>query len=312
MVSVKKHAICIVTVVLSAVAYSDTNLFLDMNFQKGFLLGYPTADMGRKVEAVLDYGDKGNKPVWRLCQWGTRFSLADAECLRDEAGNISYANRGKRVVAGKDDGRLLLDIHGKAEYGERVRKYGEAWPHLLIEQDAAQVFALGKLAAIRFGVKVRLTAFENHMNPKDYDPGLHGAQCQMFFIVKCINRQSKDYGDFIWFGVPFFDNRREIPGAYMAKDVGKDDATGKFIYTIDGREVNTTPLKSGKEVTIEKDLLPYIKAGLIEAVKRGYLSGSDPKDYAVVNMNLGWEIPGTFDAAVQIQNLSITAEPLVR
>jgi hypothetical protein len=79
-----------------------------------------------------------------------------------------------------------------------------------------------------------------------------------------------------------------------------------------GRRSFTTPLKSGKWVTIEKDLLPYIKEGLKEAVKRGYLSNSDPKDYAVVNMNLGWEILGTFDAAAEIECLAIDAVPLGR
>lgn len=44
----------------------------------------------------------------------------------------------------------------------------------------------------------------------------------------------------------------------MAKDAGKNDATGKFIY-------------------------------------------------AVANMNLGWEIPGAFDAAVQIRDLALSA-----
>ena len=230
----RKHIILFLLSFLSTVAYSDSALFRDMKFEHGFLLGYPTADMGRKVAAVLGYGDTRTKPLWRLCQWGTRFSLAGVECVRNQAGDISYANAGKRVVVSKDNGRLLLEIRGKAEYGGCVRKFGQAWPHLLIEQDAGKVYPLSELEAIRFGVKIRLVKFKNHMKPKDYDPGLHAAQCQMFLIVKCINRQSKDYNDFIWFGVPFFDNRHEVPPAYMAKDFGKDDATGKFIYTIHG------------------------------------------------------------------------------
>ena len=40
-----------------------------------------------------------------------------------------------------------------------------------------------------------------------------------------------------------------------------------------------------------------------------YLSDSDAHHYAVANMNLGWEIPGTFDAAVQIRDLDISAVP---
>jgi hypothetical protein len=80
-----------------------------------------------------------------------------------------------------------------------------------------------------------------------------------------------------------------------------------LIYTIDGKEVNNRPLKEGRWVTIQKDLLPYIKEGLKEAVHRGHLSSDNLSDYAVVNMNMGWEIPGTFDAAIQIKDLDITA-----
>jgi hypothetical protein len=53
------------------------------------------------------------------------------------------------------------------------------------------------------------------------------------------------------------------------------------------------------------DLLPHLLKGLQEAAQRGYLKSPDPHDYAVANMNLGWEIPGTFDAAVQVQGLEI-------
>jgi len=85
------------------------------------------------------------------------------------------------------------------------------------------------------------------------------------------------------------------------------DATGKFIYSIDGCKVNHQPLKTKKWVTFQKDLLPYIKKGLQEAGKRGYFKDTAPSHYAVVNMNLGWEVPGTYNAAVQIRQLHISA-----
>jgi hypothetical protein len=107
--------------------------------------------------------------------------------------------------------------------------------------------------------------------------------------------------------VPFYDNRHEVPPAYMAKDVGKSDATGKFIYTVAGRAVGVTPLTDGRWLTVRANLLPHIKSGQREAVKRGYLKTADEHDYAVVNMNLGWEMPGTFDAAMQVRDLRIRA-----
>jgi hypothetical protein len=93
----------------------------------------------------------------------------------------------------------------------------------------------------------------------------------------------------------------------MARDVGKSDATGKFIYTIAGNKINNTPLKKGQWVAIQKDLLPYIRNGLKETVRKGHLTSCNPADYAVVNLNLGWEIPGTFDASMQIRDLEVLA-----
>jgi hypothetical protein len=66
-------------------------------------------------------------------------------------------------------------------------------------------------------------------------------------------------------------------------------------------------LQTGSWVAVEKDLLPYIKSGLACAVERGYLSSPNLRDYAVANMNIGWEVPGTFDVSMQIRDLGINA-----
>jgi len=144
------------------------------------------------------------------------------------------------------------------------------------------------------------------MSADEYDPGLHAAQFQLFFIVKNVRPGSVDQGDYYWFGVPFYDNRHDIPPAFMAADAGKKDATGKFIYTVAGETLGEASLKTGHWIALDKDLLPHILKGLQEAVRRGYLKDSTPHDYAVANMNLGWEIPGTFDAAVQVQDLDVS------
>jgi len=262
------------------------------------------------VEAVLDLGDANNVPAWRLCQWATKYSLATAPCARPTADDLSYENQSKKVLVGRGNSPnrdLILEVRGSAEYGDRARRSGESWPHLLIEQDAVVLRPLDELAAIPFALSLRLLYCTNHMSPDQYDPGLHAAQIQMFFIVKNISPDSPDHSDFFWFGVPFFDNRHDIPPAYMAKDAGKDDATGKFIYTVAGRSVGVAPLRPGQWLTLDTDLLPFIRSGLQEAVKRGYLQDANPSHYAVANMNLGWEIPGTFDAAIQIRDLHVSA-----
>jgi len=287
-------------------------MFEDLSFDRGFLLGYPHASKGRAVEATLDLGDPEGKPAWRLCQWATKYSLADTPCVQGQHGDVSYENPGKRVVVGGPDSPnrdLILDIRGGTEYGDAPRKAGQGWPHLLVEQDAPKPFRLDSLERIDLNVSVKLLHCTSHMTETDYNPGLHAAQFQLFFIVKNVNPEAKDYRDFFWFGVPFFDNRRKSPQAYMAKDGGKADATGKFIYTVAAADLGIASLHDRQWVSVDTNLLPHIKHGLAEAVKRGYLNSGDLRDYAVVNMNMGWEIPGTFDAAVQVKDLKISAVP---
>jgi hypothetical protein len=286
------------------------SLCLDTHFRRGFVLSYPDSRKGAAAEAVLDLGESDNRPLWRLCQWGTKHSLAEARCIDHANGDISYGNQAKRVLvgaAGSGNRDLILEIRGSAEYGANARKYGESWPHLLIEQQVCKVYPLDGLAKLHLSLKVKLLYSENHMMKDAYDPGLHAAQFQMFLVVKNVNEQSKDYRDYYWFGVPFYDSRYDIPPSHKAKDGGKADATGKFIYTIAGEQVNPEHLRENEWAEIEADLLPYVKAGLEEAVKRGHLTGSNASDYAVTGMNMGWELPGTFDASMQIRDLGILA-----
>jgi hypothetical protein len=282
-------------------------LFADTSFRRGFELSFPSSAKGRAVEKVLSTREGAPAPAWRLCQWATRISLAGAPLVHLPGGGLSWESETKRVVIGGGaPGRpdLVLEVRGGAEYRGRVRRPGEPWPHLLVEQDAVRTVTLDRLASLELEVSLRLASFADRMDGRG-DRSLHAAQFQLFFIVKEVAPGAG--GDFLWFGVPFFDSREEFPPAYRAKDGGKDDATGKFINTIDGREVLSRP-PGGKEwVAIRKDLLPAIAAALSCAVERGYLKSADSSRFAVVNMNMGWEIPGAYDAAVEVRGLAVTA-----
>lgn len=289
--------------------------FRDLRFERGFLLGFPHASHGRAVEAVLSTNasstDPERRPVWRLCQWGTRHSLAGASTERVDGGQVRWANASKEVVCGgamADDGDLRLTLRSTQEYGERPRRAGEAWPHLLVEQDASRVIPLDRLDSVRLRVALRLRSFRDGM-AGHADPSLHAAQLQLFLIVKNVAPDDPARGEYLWFGCPFFDCRHEYPPAHRAKDAGKDDATGRFIYTLDGRRILPGPMAVGRWVSVDAELLPDIRKALREAKRRGFLTSDDPARFAVVNMNLGWEMPGTYDASAEVRNLDVSVVP---
>ncbi|MDX9752696.1 MAG: hypothetical protein RBU29_01965 [bacterium] len=281
------------------------SLFEDSRFTQGFLLQYTEVAQGHAVEQVLDWGNEDRRPVWRLCQWGSRFSLAGTEPQAGDDGWTWYANEGKQVGKGSGvAGDLILGVSAIAEYDGRARQAGEAWPHFLVEQDAVKTLPLDQVESIRLRGEFRLTHFQDGMGASA-DPGLHAAQFQLFFIVKNIESASADQGDFLWFGVPFFDNRHAVPLPYQALDAGKSDATGKFIHTIDGRDVNSKPMIEGGWIVVDHELLPSIRESVTAAVAKGYLRDGDLSHYAVVNMNMGWEVPGQYDVCMQVRGFAV-------
>ena len=84
--------------------------------------------------------------------------------------------------------------------------------------------------------------------------------------------------------------------------------TGKFIFCPGGEEYTTKPAKDGDWVTIDRDLLPLMRKSLESARSAGYLPDSRwPGDYQLAGMNMGWEVTGPLDVAMQARGLGLAA-----
>jgi hypothetical protein len=247
-------------------------------------------------------------PVWGLCQWSSRFPL-DASFARTSAGALVCSNDAKGVVVRPRRGELTLAVNSAVEYGPQARAAADPWVHLLAEQDFAAPAGLGDLRAARLHVEARLLRATNR-HRGDYSPDRHAAQFQIFFIVQNRNRASPGFGDYLWFGVPLYDSRHRFPEEFKARDFG---GTGRFIFTPGGRAFTDRSTHDGRWVTIEKDLLPLLREALETAWARGFLPASRAiGDYALTGMNLGWEVPGTFEVALQIRRLSLRVQRRAR
>ncbi len=67
-------------------------LFADLGFRRGFLLSYPHSSKGRSVAATLRPEGAEEPPIWRLCQWGTKHTLAGVRATRGEYGEMVFEN----------------------------------------------------------------------------------------------------------------------------------------------------------------------------------------------------------------------------
>jgi hypothetical protein len=279
-------------------------LIPDTRFRQGFVL-WETKPGKHVAYGEMKGLDSGAKPVWGLAQWTSWFPLDTAALRLISPGVLVCSNTAKMITLGSTgtpQADLSLAANSSVEYGANARKLGDPWVHLLAEQEFDPPAAIAKLSAAKFHLEARLLRSRN-LHRGDYSPTVHAAQFQVFFTVQNRNPQSPGFGDLLWFGIPVYDNRDRFPNAYKSKDFG---GTAKFIFTPDARAFTSASAHDGPWITIEKDLLPLMEEALAAAWARGFLPGSKNRDdYFIGGMNLGWELPGTFDVEMQVRNLSL-------
>jgi hypothetical protein len=283
---------------------AECELVRDPHFQAGFFLLEPKP--GKRVVYGELPGIMGDKPVWDLAQWSSRFPVYPTN--RSSAGSsLVYSNASKIVTIGRfrsDEADLSLGVNAEIEYPQARKSTSEPWAHLLVQQDLRDPPALGFLAACRFRLEARLKR-SRLASTNDYSPSLHAAQFLVYLTVANGNPNAAGYQECFWFGIPVYDNRERIIPAYEAQDFGD---TKLFIFTPSSSEFASQSTHERDWVTFEKDLLPLMRTGLAHARAKGFIKGSgDLADYRPLGIFIGWEVPGRFDVELQIRNLSLKA-----
>jgi hypothetical protein len=288
------------------------DLFDDPRLVNGFhLMPVTPSETPREV---LDFGTPAGTPRWRLAEWWTKHSVAGTPVRRYAPGSVpglavdgdGYESTAKRVIRCHEGG-LWLEAMASVEY-DRPRQPGEPWPHLLVEQvwGAAGV-RLVDMARLQLGLTLRVDHIVNRMSPVDYDPGLHAAQVTAYFTLQNRNESSPDYGNLVWFGVPIVDNRYDIPPAYYAEDAGHTGQTNQFIAVMPGSEFWDRSITDGRWHSSQTDLVPFLHHAFSVAQERGYLPRTRVEELRITTCNLGWELPGAFDVALQVEPLTAVA-----
>ena len=106
--------------------------------------------------------------------------------------------------------------------------------------------------------------------------------------------------------MPFWDYPRyDFPPAFRAIDGGKEEHTEKFIDIVDGRDILDKPVMLGEKTHISVPIRERIREGFLIAKKNGFLKTSEWEDMYLGNTNIGFEVTGTFDVEVTINNINI-------
>lgn len=286
-------------------------LIADRSFADGFALApvsteTVTAGGGFAATNVdtLRFTEGTEAPAWQICQWWSRHDLAGTPAETTAEG-VYYANAGKRVER-RGDGTLLLGITASAEY-DAPRREGEQWPHLLVQQDFDPAPSVGAMESLTLEMELRLVGCGNRMTEGTYDAALHTAQAPFYLHLRNANPASEDYGSALWVGIPTFDYRYERLAD--TETVHWDKGTATYIYTVPPRSVwGDISFHDRRAHAVCRDILPAVLRALEAMRERGELTHSAAGDMVVTGMNFGWEVPGTFDAALEVRGISLRAE----
>lgn len=282
-------------------------LLTDQTFAYGFTLtGYDSRFVEQRNIGTLDYnGAASGKPCWRIGQWGCKHNLS---CSRGgyRNGSYHYLDGSKELAVNPVSGAFSLNIEASKEY-DAPRENGQPWPHYILEiPEITSDVKLASMQSLTFHTKFTLQQLACKMAAPD--PLLHTALLLWYITVADTDPRSPGYRDYMWFGVNYVDARYDFPAEYAAQDGGKEDCTNNFIYNPAGREIFTEPVVCGKPFESRCNVLPVIEKAFHVAKKNGFLKNTDFSALAVTSTYFGWELPGTYDVAVDVEKLSLEAD----
>ena len=279
----------------------------DLKFDSGLWMTASSKaepDFGRA--RLLDFGSgaTGEDTPWRIFQWANyKHSLRNVPETKD-GEKFVYESESTKVTVDRNTGAFGLRIKAQNEY-DAPREYFQDWPHLYFDQTLTGIPTLGELDELIMEIDFIVNRCDNLMAPEEFDPLLHTAQ--FVWYVTVVNKDSIHgaMGDYLWFGYMFYDFREEITNTVKLQDFGKEDSTDKYIYCIGMKDVLDKPFAIGEKVTIAMDVLPTIRTAIEYAQNQGFLKGCITDLMTVTYMNIGLELPGTFDLDVEISKTGI-------
>jgi len=301
------------TLALGAEIAQAVELIADPSFNEGF-----TAKDRAGKQQVIQW-KKDRPPVWDVAQHYSKNSITDPQWLSLRSNGLTFRGACQIFIAHPEEGGadIIMGVNAFKEFGGIYRKNGEPWPHEYVSQRISNPKGhlgstspqLSEIEHIDLSLDMRLLYDRSHQSI-GYNPQLHAALFLLFFTVQNLNPHSKGFGDYYWFGIGLYDSRERITRPLVHQDKGSalKQATDKLIYDVGIAPFTNKIVADGNWVTVRGDILPYIRAGLEESWKQGFLPESkDLADYRIGEITLGWEITGLNDAAVAVKNLRATA-----
>ena len=292
--------------------YQSRELIVDNTFKRRF---YNHALGDTLFTSTIGCTNTSSPTVWKVAEWSSRSSFLNMTPVQTNTGMCKFANNYKDFRFGGPAGAEPYDIYfavnSQAEYNNMYRQATDPWPHLLVEQRLSPPYFyneqgpgcpwLSMLRSLIFKVDAKLYYNQTIQN-SGYNPNLHAGQFLIYFTVQ--NMKNSPSHDYMWVGIPLYDDRK----AFVDSSLFLDGQTQKLIYSIAFHDLSEVSLHSGSWVSLNVDILPYVKRALQKAwMQNKLLESVDFADYKIGTINMGWELPGMNISTIAVKNLSLIA-----
>ena len=307
-------------------------LFKDANFKNGFRVtktfyesGESPYHDGEKLN-FYDLTPDANTYDWTIAQWSSQYDLMGENgntITSDDSGLVhTITSKGKdvdgqfvpakQVTCDSLTGAITLTCNTSVEY-EKARVSSDPWVHLLFEQSNftldGSLVNLSCSKSIIMEADYEVTKCDDMMNG-EANANVHAAQLVWYITLQNLNKSSKGYGKYIWFGLGLFDNRTAGKQTTLYSQYDKGTSTGiyspsstTYLNLNDGK-IPTV----GQRVKAQIDILTVTKAAYEEGKNKGYFDDTEYEDLAIGGMNFGYEVPGTYDISTNIYAINIFAK----
>jgi hypothetical protein len=87
--------------------------------------------------------------------------------------------------------------------------------------------------------------------------------------------------------------------------INGDEASQALIYCPSFTNFATGSVQDGGWVHVSGDMMPFARLAVQTAVNRSYFTSDDLSNFYVANMNMGWEVFGLNNGAIEVTQLSL-------
>ena len=298
---------------LCSSAQEAANAFHDPAFKRGFNI-VPSGSAADTLSGVL-LVDSTATAVWNLRQYNSKFNIVNNEY--ENIGNRYFFRvpgngnmLAKVLTVNPSKGALTLECNASAEY-KGIRRSQQPWVYMTVDAPT-DTLSLAKCNEARLAFQYRVVSYEDCMGFLA-NKGFHAATYRIALMLCNVNRESQSFGMRLRLGLVLFDNRY-MGAPCEAKLVGNPSPLGEdFSYFPKSSLYMPAPLnaklpKVHQVVDINVDLMPILKEALRTAESNDILSDTVAGDWEIVACDMGWEMTGTYNAALMVRNLQLNTK----